>query len=70
MGLTPVPVEPSPKFHAYDAMVPSMSLEPVASKLAIRLFADDVNDAVGGTFAAPLPLANWSATCADDSSLV
>ena len=52
----PVPVAPSPKFQAYDAMVPSVSVEPVASKLAIRLFADDVNAAVGGTFGSAVAL--------------
>src|SRR5665213_1490453 len=46
-GVAPVPVAPSPKFHAYDAMVPSLSADPPPLKLAIRPAADDVNAAVG-----------------------
>ncbi len=53
VGATPVPVEPSPKFHAYDAMVPSLSLEAPALKLAIRLDDEELNAAVGGVL---LPL--------------
>ena len=52
LGLTPVPVLLSPKFQAYDAMVPSVSFDPLASKVAVKFFDVAVNDAVGRMFAA------------------
>src|SRR5437868_4139479 len=49
-GATPVAVAPSLKLHAYDAIVPSGSLEPAASKLHWSWTHDDVKDAAGGWF--------------------
>ncbi len=42
---------PSPKSHAYDAIVPSLSLELLPSNATDRFVALDVNAAVGATFA-------------------
>ena len=43
---------PSPKSHAYSAIVPSASVDAVASKLQSVTVQLDVNAAVGGTFGA------------------
>ena len=42
--------DPSPKSHEYDATDPSGSEDPDPSKLAVRLFVEDVKAAVGGWF--------------------
>ncbi len=51
--VTPLPVVPSPNVHAYDAMVPSLSVLPAAEKLTVRGAAPEValvaaTTAVGG----------------------
>ena len=46
--MTPEPVPPSPKSHAYDEIVPSTSLEPPPLNDAFRNVELDVNEAVGG----------------------
>ena len=48
MGVAPVPVVPSPKSHAYDVMLPSGELDPLASKVQVRLTQDPVAAAVAG----------------------
>ena len=45
-GVLPVPVVPSPNFHAYVIVVPSGSLEAPASKATGSGTAPDVGDAV------------------------
>lgn len=52
--VTPVPVVPSPKFHEYELIVPSLSLDPEASKEQTRLTQLKVKLATGLIFAAPL----------------
>ena len=50
VGLAPLVVstaEPSPKFQLYEAIVPSLSVEPLASKDATRPLTELVNAAVG-----------------------
>ena len=49
--LTPLPDEESPKSHAYDATVPSASLDADPSNATARSVGVAVNDAVGGLFA-------------------
>ena len=63
-----MPVVVSPKVHAYPVIVPSESVDPPPLNVAFRFVAAEVNAAVGNTFAAPLPLAKWSATWEDESS--
>ena len=43
-------VPPSPKSHATEAIVPSLSVEPAASTLHCRLGQPAVKDVVGGLF--------------------
>ena len=54
-GADPIASAPSPKLHAYEAMLPSESLEPVASKSTSSGTVPEsgvaVNDAVGAVFA-------------------
>ena len=50
-AVTPVPVEPSPKFHAYDTIEPSGSDDPDTSTDTAKPDTSAVNDAVGGWFA-------------------
>ena len=50
-AVAPVPEDPSPKSHAYEATVPSGSDDPEPSTFAVRSLTADVNDAVGGRFA-------------------
>ena len=58
VAVTPVPVVPSPKVHAYVVIEPSGSELPDASKLIAvpigAVVADSVNFAVGGTSAGGL----------------
>lgn len=49
--VAPVPVVPSPKSHAYEAIVPSESVEALPSTATVRFVAVAVNAAVGATFA-------------------
>ena len=49
-AVAPVPVEPSPKSHAYSVIVPSLSDEPEASTEQVKFTHDVVNVATGGTF--------------------
>ncbi len=46
--MAPVPVEPSPKSQAYDAMVPSGSLDVLPSNDTPRFATVEVNAATGG----------------------
>ncbi len=46
----PVPKEPSPKSHAYDAIEPSESLDPLALTATVAPDTDDVNEATGAAF--------------------
>jgi hypothetical protein len=49
--VTPVPVAPSPKFQAYDAIVPgAVSLEAEASTVQVACGQLTVKDATGATF--------------------
>ena len=50
--MTPVPVAPSPKFQAYEASVPSGSLEAVASKATSCSVTVEPKAAVGATLGA------------------
>jgi hypothetical protein len=63
-----VPVAVSPNVHAYPVIVPSESVDPIPLNVAFRFVDAEVNAAVGNTFAAPLPFAKWSVTCAPESS--
>jgi hypothetical protein len=49
-----VPVVPSPKSHEYDEIVPSLSVDALASNEQLRLVQLTVKLAVGGTFTSPL----------------
>ena len=48
--MAPVPVVLSPKFQAYEAMVPSESVELVPLTLSVNPLVDVVNCASGASF--------------------
>jgi hypothetical protein len=53
VALTPEAIPPSPKFQAYEAIVPSVSKEPTALKLTVSgttpIWGVAVKFAIGGT---------------------
>ncbi len=53
--VTPVAVFPSPNVHAYDAMVPSLSVLPAAEKLTVRGAAPEVALVAAATAAGAVP---------------
>ncbi len=59
--MAPLPVCPSPKFQAYEAMVPSGSLDADPSTATWRLVAVAVNDATGGWFGGAV-VVTWCCT--------
>ena len=58
-GVAPLPVVPSPKFQAYDAIEPAATLEPVPSNWTLR----NVGVAVNAAFGAGGSVAMTSAEC-------
>lgn len=50
--VAPDPVDPSPKSHLYSWMVPSGSVEPVASKVMVAPLTEVLKEMSGGLFAA------------------
>ncbi len=57
VGLAAVEVPPSPKVQAYDAMVPSGSLEPLELKALESPLTWEVNCAIGLTLGVSAPVA-------------
>ena len=56
--MAPVPVVLSPKAQAYEAIVPSESVEVLPLNATTRLFGVEVNAAVGGLLAL-LTVTDW-----------
>ena len=53
LAVAPVAVLPSPKFHAYEAIVPFWSLEAEPSTLIVSPLTPTVNEATGGGLVPP-----------------
>jgi hypothetical protein len=55
VAVLPVPNWPSPKPQAYDAIVPSVSLDPAPKKSQVRPSHDADADATGASFGSSDP---------------